>query len=178
MEGERRFRTGLFGYKKQDVYDFIEKLARDLEEQIKEKDDELSTLRQENKELKSKLDQSIAKIDQIENDRSYIANAIIKAEEKAKAIMDDAVAEAELKKQELQIKIQRENDKLKQVKQELHELKDNAINAVKKYESQLIELVGNEEMVSPQELEVTEYQNEAIEEVAYVNEDIQEKSEE
>ena len=143
MAGTKRFKTGLFGYKKQDVYDFIEKLAKDLEEQIKTKDDEVSRLRNENKELKERVEKLDTKLDKVESDRAYIANAIIKAEEKARVIIEEAVVEAEQKKEQIEIDISRENARLEKVKQDLRQLKLNAVNAIKKYELQLIDLVGD-----------------------------------
>ncbi|MDK2801194.1 MAG: hypothetical protein PWP27_1868 [Clostridiales bacterium] len=138
--GEKRFANSLFGYKKQDVYNFIDKLAKDLEEQIKVKDDELATLRNQNKDLKSQVEELSSKLQEIENGRTYIANAIIKAEEQAKNIVEDAIREAERKKEELQEEINLEKNKLENAKQQLKELRLQAINIMRKFELQLVEL--------------------------------------
>ncbi|MBZ4645028.1 MAG: hypothetical protein PWR27_1015 [Petroclostridium sp.] len=153
MSGEKRFRSSMFGYKKQDVYEFIEKLAKDLEEQIKIKDDELVALRNQNQDLKKQVEELTNKLTAIESGRTYIADAIIKAEEQAKKIIDDAVREAGLRRQELQLKINEEQNKLEMVKKELRELRLEAIDRIKRYELQLVELVEEEEIDATAETE-------------------------
>ena len=52
MTGEKKIPgTSMFGYKKKDVYDYVEKLAKDLEEQIRAKDADIANLRNQNKYL-------------------------------------------------------------------------------------------------------------------------------
>ncbi|MGE4283469.1 MAG: DivIVA domain-containing protein [Clostridia bacterium] len=143
MAGEKRFRGSLFGYKKQDVYNFIEKLAKDLEEQIKTKDDELADLRSNNQDLKKQIEELTGKLHAIEGGRTYIANAIIKAEEQAKNIIDDAIEEAEQRKNKLQGEIDEYNDELEKVKKELKDLRIEAMSRIKKYEMQLMEIVDS-----------------------------------
>ncbi|WHH60727.1 DivIVA domain-containing protein [Petroclostridium sp. X23] len=145
MAGEKRFRSSLFGYKKQDVYEFIEKLAKDLEEQIKSKDDELANLRTQNQEFKKQVEELSGKLNTIESGRTYIADAIIKAEEQAKSIIDHAVKEAENRKAELQMEIDEYRHALENVKQEIRGLRLEAINRIKKYENDLLDIAGIEE---------------------------------
>ncbi|NLY43671.1 MAG: hypothetical protein GX066_06840 [Clostridiaceae bacterium] len=155
MSGEKRFRTSLFGYKRQDVYEFIEKLSKDFEEQFKEKDDELALLRNQNQDLKKNLEELKSKLDTLESGRTHIANAIIKAEEQAKNIIEDAMREGEERKKELQRQINELKNKLKMLKNELYELRVEAINTIRRYESQLVELVEEENVDSEQEAAVT-----------------------
>lgn len=137
MAGEKRFGTRLFGYKKKDVYEYVEKLAKDLEEQLKIKDAELANLRNQNKFLLNQNDEMSNKLKLLETDRSAIANAIIKAEEQAKTIVEDAIKQAEVRKQELLVQTEMEANKLNEARNELKALKLNAINTIQKYESEL-----------------------------------------
>ncbi len=41
MSGEKRFRTSLFGFKKSDVNLYIEKILKDFEDRLREKDEEI-----------------------------------------------------------------------------------------------------------------------------------------
>jgi len=134
MTGEKRFRTALFGYKKKDVYDYIEKLAKNLEEQIKQ-----------NKVLSSQNEELQKRLQDIERDRTYIANAIIKAEEQAKSIINESVKEAEHQKEMLLAKIEDERMKYDLIKNEIRELRLNAIDVIKRYEQDLAGLISEEE---------------------------------
>jgi len=134
MTGEKRFRTALFGYKKKDVYDYIEKLAKNLEEQIKQ-----------NKVLSSQNEELQKRLQDIERDHTYIANAIIKAEEQAKSIINESVKEAEHQKEMLLAKIEDERMKYDLIKNEIRELRLNAIDVIKRYEQDLAGLISEEE---------------------------------
>jgi len=147
MTGEKRFRTSLFGYKKKDVYDYIEKLARDLEERIRAKDNELNNLRNQNKYLISQNEELMSKLRVIEGDRSFIADAIIKAEEQAKFIIDQAVKEAERQREELIAKTAEEKERLSMVQDEIRQLRLNAIEIIRRYEEDLAAIVPEQEDV-------------------------------
>ena len=49
------FKSGLIGYRTQDVLQYIEKLSADYAQMISDRDEEIRLLREQNKELKQKL---------------------------------------------------------------------------------------------------------------------------
>jgi|LSQX01.2.fsa_nt_gb cell division initiation protein len=163
---DKKFGSSFLGYKKQDVYEFIEKLAKDLEEQIKIKDNEILKLKTHNEELKNTLDELSDKFSGIENDRSRIADAIIKAEQKANSIVEEAIKEAEDKKIQLQGEVEVEAEKVEEVKKELRTLRETAINVISNFERQLFDIAGSEEYEEesiPEETELSEEQAEGEE---------------
>ena len=145
MAKEKRFGVGLLGYNKKDVYDFIDKLAKDFEEQIRKKDEELNNLKNQNKYLIGQTEELNNKIKLVESDRTYIADAIIKAEEKAKSIVEEAICEAEDKKMELMAAIDNERINLDNVRVDLKKLMTDAVSAIRNYESQLADLAERQE---------------------------------
>lgn len=147
MPGEKRFRTSLFGFKKVDVSTYIEKLLREFDDKLKEKDDEIATLKNQNKEYKQKYEDLYKKADQINEDREKIANVLIKAQEQAQSMLKDARLEALEEKKKLEETIEKEKEKLVDIRQELKTLKSEVVNTLKKYEVQLGGIINEDHQV-------------------------------
>jgi len=90
MAGEKRFGTALFGFKKTDVNSYIEKILREFDEKLKEKDNEITALKNQCRELRIKYEDIARKAEQINMDRAKIADVLIKAQEKAEMILQEA----------------------------------------------------------------------------------------
>ena len=145
MAGEKRFRTSLFGFKKSDVNSYIEKILKEFDEKLKEKDDEVSSLKNQTREAKAKYEELLRKADQINEDRARIADVLIKAQEKAQHMIEDAKNQAIEEKKKLDEMIEAEKEKLVDIKEEIKVLKAELINTLKKYDAQLSELAGEKE---------------------------------
>ncbi len=137
MKDKKKFSTSLFGYKKSDVYNFLESLTKDYAKQEKKNSDKITELTEENKGLKEKLDQLEQKVHDVEEGRAHIANAIIKAEQQAEDIIANAVESANLRKVQIKDDIKDEEDKVQEVKNTLHNLKLDAIKVIKEFERQI-----------------------------------------
>ncbi|MCX8130391.1 MAG: DivIVA domain-containing protein [Clostridia bacterium] len=144
MAGEKRFRNSFFGFKKSDVNAYIEKILKEFDDKLKEKDDEITALKNQNREAKLKFEDLSKKADQINEDRAKIADVLIKAQEKAELIIEDARLQAIDEKKKLEQMVEEEKEKLVDLKQELKLLKSEVINTLKKYEGQLTEMIDTE----------------------------------
>ena len=149
MPGEKRFGTSLFGFSKSDVNLYIEKILKEFDDKLKSKDEEIADLKEQLKDIKSKYDDLASKAYIINEDRAKIADVLIKAQEKAEIILEEARTEALEEKRKLEEKIEAEKEKLVDMRRELNTLKTEAVNVLRKFESQLSELIGNEEKSSP-----------------------------
>lgn len=145
MAGEKRFGTSLFGFKKFDVNQYIETILREFDEKLKEKDEEINNLKNQGREIKSKLEDFIHKTDQINEDRAKIADVLIKAQEKADLIVEDAKIQAIDEKKKLESMIEQEKEKLVDMKTEIKVLKTEVISTLKKYENQLSDFISENE---------------------------------
>jgi cell division septum initiation protein DivIVA len=56
VAGEKKFGTSMFGFKRADVNAYIERIIREFDQRLKEKDDENSTLKAQVKDLKTKYE--------------------------------------------------------------------------------------------------------------------------
>lgn len=137
MAGEKRFRTSLFGFKKADVNYYIEKILKEFENRLKAKDAEIDAAKEKGKEYRLKYEGIFDKAEQIETDRNKIANVLIKAEEKAEAIINEARERAIEEKADIEREIEQEKERLVDAKLELKKLRDEVTGTLRKYETQL-----------------------------------------
>lgn len=144
MAGEKRFGTSLFGFKKSDVNSYIEKMLREFDDKLKEKDDEIASLKNQNRDNKMKYEDLLKKADQINEDRARIADVLIKAQEKAHLMLEDARVEALEEKRKIEEIIEQEKEKLVDIKEELKGLKAEVVATLKKYEVQLSGIINEE----------------------------------
>jgi chromosome segregation ATPase len=138
MPGEKRFRTSFMGgFKKSDVNTYIEKILREFEEKLKEKDDEIAALKSQYKDVKSKYEELQGRENQINEDRAKISEVLIKAQEKADLMLEDARIAALEEKRQLEETIEKDKERLVDIRKEIKTLKDEIVSTLKKYDSQL-----------------------------------------
>jgi len=142
MPGEKRFRTSLFGFRKSDVNSYVEKILREFDNMLKEKENEINNIKSQNEEIKERYNELLSKAEQINVDRAKVADALIQAQEKAERILEEARNQALQEKKSIEELIEREKEKLIDIKEELRGLKSEAAGVLKKYEMQLGNLIN------------------------------------
>lgn len=147
MSGEKRFGTSMFGFAKSDVNSYIEKMLREFDEKLKNKDDEIGALKNQLKEVRFKYDELKRNAEQINEDRSKIASILLKAQEKAEEMLEEAKKQALDEKKKLEHLVEEEREKLVDVKGELKTLKSEVVKTLKKYEGQLNSITKDDETV-------------------------------
>lgn len=142
MAGEKRFDTSMFGFNKSDVNFYIEKMLKEFDDKLKEKDAELEVLKNQNKDLKVKFDELSRKSEHMEEVRTKIADVLINAQEKAETIVQDAKTKAMEEKKSLEQIIEQEKEKIVDIKHDLKTLKAETVDMLRKYEAQLSSMIG------------------------------------
>ena len=144
----KRFRNSLFGFNKNDVYNYICEMDENVDEKLKAKDKEIADLRE--------------KIDKLQEHREEIVSVLHTAEKNAKNIVAEAQksadeirsnAEREISEQKgiinREIEIKRraiknyyvaENKKIEQIKSEVERMRRASIEAIKRFEAELSEV--------------------------------------
>lgn len=146
MPGEKRFRTSFMGgFKKSDVNVYIEKILGEFDIKLKEKDDEIGQLKSQNKEIRTRYEEFLQKENQINEDRAKISEVLIKAQEKADMMIENARLEAIEEKKQLEEAIEQDKEKLVDIRQEIKGLKGEIVSTLKKYEAQLVTIVQDNE---------------------------------
>lgn len=122
MKPKKLFRTALFGYKKKDVYTYLDNYAKDMTEKIMQKEAEVARVMESNRTLQDDCNALRRRIDELEAERDKIASVILKAEETAQVMIERAERQALLKQAEIEVKIEMETVKLQSLRAELSKL--------------------------------------------------------
>lgn len=151
MSGEKRFGTSLFGFKKLDVNSYIEKILREFDDKIKEKENEIAEVKNQCRELRIKYEDIARKTDRAGEERAKIADVLIKAQEKAETIIDEAKVQSSEERKKLSVLAEKERERLVDIRQEIKVLKQDVIRVLKKYEEELDTLYETAELSAPEE---------------------------
>lgn len=159
-DGEVKFRTAVMGFNKTDVKNYIEQITEEFQNKLREKDDELVKLRNQNKELKTQVEELTKKLEEqtkekpepkvepvveqkteekvnINEEKMKIADVLIKAQEKANSIIEEAKNKAYEEKRKIEEAIERDREKLVDMKGEIKKLRDAVIETLRKFEVEL-----------------------------------------
>ncbi len=143
MAGEKKFGTSLFGFKKADVNAYIERIIREFDQRLKEKDDENSNLKAQVKEMKAKYEETWQEAEKVMREKEKIAGVLLQAQEKAETMMVEAQEKALQEKSRLDQVLEVEKEKIVDIKRELKGLKSQIADILSKYEQQIDEAVLN-----------------------------------
>jgi len=152
LPGEKRFRTSFMGgFKKSDVNSYIEKMLNEFEQKLSEKDKEIEALKIECRDYRAKYEELHSISDQIFEDRNKIAEVLIKAQEQAEMMLEQARRDALGEKKNLEDSIEKERERLVDIRQEMKNLKAEIACTLRKFEDQLDQFSGVEELEEEQE---------------------------
>jgi cell division initiation protein len=110
LNGDEIFGSSMFGFDKNDVNSYIEKMVKEFEQKIRQKDEEINLLRIQNKELKDNRLSNSNDSDNISAEKNKIVEVLMKAQEKADSIVEEARVKsgAEIKLLENEVEATRE----------------------------------------------------------------------
>ena len=131
---------GLFGLNRKDVELYIAGIKSDYEAELKKQNTELLAMKAENAKLNERLNEMLNNKKSIEEAKAIISEVLIKAEQQAKAIIEDAKNQAIEERQEIDTMIETEKEKLIDAKIELAMLKDKAKDLITKFTEDLTTL--------------------------------------
>lgn len=142
----KKFRTGMFGFHKADVCEYIQGMNNEFTRRMQQKDAECQKLHKE-------LQDSRRQIAVLQAERDQVAGALIHAEAKANEIVTATEQEAEDKRRILEQDYKTEQEKLRAVRAEIAAVRQTALDAIRRFEEKMSELerdaVKKEEAISP-----------------------------
>ena len=115
-----------------------------LEEKMSEQETRLAELDNQNRELKIKINDLAEKSAEINEDKLKIAEVLIKSQQQADDIVEEAKRLALLEKEKSELATLAERAKLESVRLEAKELKEQIRSSMKTYEHQLNEIINIE----------------------------------
>ena len=139
--GEKLFRTRLFGYKKSDVSNYFqhasEKFAQKLAQVNEQNEVEERVLSQKLADANERIEELIALNEKYEKSKEIISEVIIKAQQSAIAIEDEAKAHANEITAEAAKAVAREQEVLRMYRTEATNLRREVASAIKRFSSEL-----------------------------------------
>jgi len=142
VSGEKKFRTGMSGYNKEDVNEYIERILSEFDSRLKEKDDEIANLKLQLRDVRGKLDQAGTDVTAAAKDREKISMVLIQAQQKADSMLDAARTEAEAEKLRLEKLLEAHRESLIDIKRDIRDMKAHVTDMLAKYATNLDEAEG------------------------------------
>jgi len=139
MSGEKKFGTSLFGFNKSDVNAYIEKILYEFDHRLKEKDDEISNLKLQIREMKARYESAAQNSEFFAKEKERIASALITAQEKADAIIEEAVRRAEEEKNRHEQALEKEREKIIDIKRDIKTMKEQVADILTRFLGELNE---------------------------------------
>jgi hypothetical protein len=115
-----------------------------FEEKIKLQDNKLEELETQNRELNTKFSELSKKSEDINDMKLRIAEVLIKTQQMAGNILEEARKQAVEEKTHIQLQIESEKEKLSNIKQDVRVLKKEILNKLKTYEQELDDISGED----------------------------------
>lgn len=137
---EDNISKGLFGLNRKDVELYIAEIRSDYEAELKKQNTELLAMKAENAKLNERLNEMLNDKRAIDEAKASISEVLIRAEQQAKSIIEDAKNKALEERQEIDTLIEAEKEKLIDTKIELAMLKDKAKDLITKFTDDLTSL--------------------------------------
>lgn len=133
--GNTKFKKALFGYKKQNVNEYIAELSLKTQKMLNQRDDEIEDLKKANEELAEQVNTLTEK-------NNLVGEAILEAEKKAKEIIEAAKKDAEKVKADADAEVEKSKKVLAHLTDEINDLKAGLNASVAKYQAELDKLVN------------------------------------
>lgn len=131
---------GLFGLNKKEVESYISSLKQDYESELKERTRQLQDMKNENNKLNERINILLSEKKSLEASKASISDVLLKAEAQAKQIIEDAKTQSEKEKQDIEVLIEEQREKLIDAKIELAMLKDKAREIITKFSDDISKL--------------------------------------
>lgn len=128
--------------------ELIEKQITDLNELISAKDSEIEELNKNTEELIQICNVLKERVNEYETNKDKITNALIRAQEKADTIVEEAKIESTILKSKIQVEIDKKNQELKAVESEVNSLQENIVEVLERYQFLLKDIKSDDTKVS------------------------------
>ena len=156
MAGEKKFGSSMFGFKRADVNAYIERIIREFDHRLREKDEEIANFKLRFNELQAKYDQLYQNAEYLIKEKEKIAGVLLQAQEKAETMMVEAQDKALKEKVRLDHTLETEREKIVDIKRDLKSLKSHISEILTNFESELNSAISNvydyEELYVPDSL--------------------------
>jgi len=130
---KKEFSTSLFGYKKPEVDLYLKNMVKDYEEELRKKKDRIFELAEEVRKLKQQNQDLKERLDKFSDQEKYISRALIAAEQRAQAIVEEGKRKTQEEYENLETEKEKWRNKFRAVRQELLEFEKILVSLIEKF---------------------------------------------
>ena len=130
---ENNLPKGIFGLNRKDVETYIASIKDDYEKELMDQSKKLQEMKNENARLNERINALMKEKTEIEQSKAQISDVLIKAQEQAKQIVEDARKQAEKERQDVELLVEEQRERLINAKIDLAMLKDDAKKVIEKF---------------------------------------------
>ncbi|HHT65701.1 MAG: DivIVA domain-containing protein [Caldicoprobacterales bacterium] len=131
------FSTSLIGYNKREVDRYLEELTRDYEEELRKKRDRMMELAEEARNLKQQNQEQSERIERFTHQEQYISRALINAEQRAQAIIEEGQLRSQEEIEKLKSEKEKWRRKFREVRSELLEFERTLVSLIEKFRDEI-----------------------------------------
>jgi cell division septum initiation protein DivIVA len=157
MVEDKVFGTTMFGFDKDDVNTYIDRMIKEFETKLRQRDEEINLLKLQNRDLKDRFEEMSKKNQNSDHDKNKILDVLLKAQENAEKMIEEAREKSKLEKVRLEDELQKETqlmiaqikkdkERVVFIKDQLIKLKKQALLTVQSFEKDLDVVIQTEDM--------------------------------
>jgi len=141
---KKPFKTALLGYGKKQVDDYLANFKEDYEQELSRKKDRMLQLDEENRVLKAKLKEYEEKLSSYKEQEAFISKALVKAEQKAQAIIEEGQRRAMAEKYKIEEEKNKWKTREKEIRRQLMEFEKEVYELMETFYSEINYLASKE----------------------------------
>ncbi|MBM7581929.1 cell division septum initiation protein DivIVA [Caldicoprobacter guelmensis] len=118
---KRVFSIAILGYNRRQVEKYLSDMRKDYEEELSKKKERMLQLMEENNKIKSQLKELEKKLEEFSEREAYISKALVRAEQKAQAIIEEGRQKIAAEMYQLEMEKNKWKARCKEIRRQLLE---------------------------------------------------------
>lgn len=131
------FSKKVYGYDVGEVKEYIDSLTRDYEDELNKKKDRLTELVDENRRMTAQLEEMTKLIEAYKLQEESVGIAMIKAEESAKATIEEAEKQRQMELDRITFEAKKWEERGDEVRHQLIDFEEKIVLIMEKYQSEI-----------------------------------------
>ncbi len=138
------FGTRILGYNKRQVEQYLVDMRKDYEEELSKKKKRMLELVEENRKMKSQIEEMQAKLTEFADREAYISKALVRAEQKAQAIIEEGRQKASQEMVRIELEKNKWMERCKEVRRQLLDFERTVCTLMENFYSEINYLTSKE----------------------------------
>lgn len=141
---KRMFSIAILGYNRRQVEQYISEMRRDYEEELSKKKERMLELVEENSRIKSQIRELEKKLEEFSERETYISKALVRAEQKAQAIIEEGRQKIAAEMYQLELEKNKWKARCKEIRRQLLEFEHMVCTLMENFYSEINYLKSKE----------------------------------